>query len=333
MRGRITHASKEAFTWEQDLREKWEADEQALLSDRKELQRRMAPGRRRLEEPASTEPRLLTDVSGGGAPAAAAANGWHELVLAINLDRREDRLKSLQALPWGLELERLAAVDGRTLSWDALVEDGSVSRPGADEARYAEVHALPTICRKVCSFSPHLTLAAVGCALSHRRAWERIARQSACDWGLVLEDDVSAITPNFADQLRQCVRRLPRTWAFCYLGFHEADEQLLPHGGMPSLREVGEGATLTGLFGYLLTREGAAQLTRDTSLFPLRHQIDFALTRRSWPRGTRFTIDPANVLLKCPRSEDDDGNTDVQTLGEKDVDAHAHMPADMIKLG
>jgi hypothetical protein len=66
---------------------------------------------------------------------------------------------------------------------------------------------VPARAGKTDSFSPHLTLGGVGCALSHRRAWERIAGQKANKWGLVLEDDVSAIAVNFADQLRKIVRR------------------------------------------------------------------------------------------------------------------------------
>ena len=179
-RGRTTHVTKEQFIWEQGMREKWEQEEQALVSERKELlQRRQQPLKRKFTEEAPSERRLLTSNSASSSSAStASANEWTELVMAINLDRRSDRLETLMALPWELSVVRLSAVDGRTLSWDALVRDGSVSEEGAAEAQYAEKEGLPTICRKEGSFSPHLTLAAVGCALSHRRAWERIASQA-----------------------------------------------------------------------------------------------------------------------------------------------------------
>ena len=345
MRGRTTHLAKEQFLWEQDMREKWEAEEQALVSERKALLQRRLPSRRRVEEQPS-EARLLTcsasaaaaaaDASSSSAPAAPAAPSaraeeeWKELVLAINLDRRPDRLEALTAHDWGdLSLERMAAVDGKKLEWDALVRDGHVTEEGAKEARYTEAEQLPTICRHTSSFSPHLTLAAVGCALSHRRAWERIAKQSACEWGLVLEDDVSGVAPNFANQLRHVVRRLPRTWAICYLGYHESDNSLIPSGGYPVMKEV-QAAQLTGLFGYVVTRAAATELLADRALFPLRHQIDVALSKRNWPRGSRFALKIDEVLLTSPRSEDGACDTDVQTLGPPGVDAHANLPADML---
>ena len=59
------------------------------------------------------------------------------------------------------------------------------------EARWAERHSMPTICRKTGSFSPHLTLAAVGCGLSHRKAWQALVDDGR-DYALIMEDDLSA---------------------------------------------------------------------------------------------------------------------------------------------
>jgi len=42
-----------------------------------------------------------------------------------------------------------------------------------------------------------LTLNEIGCALSHRKAWEQILQQPNCDYGLILEDD-ALISGNFA---------------------------------------------------------------------------------------------------------------------------------------
>ena len=145
------------------------------------------------------------------------------------------------------------------------------------------------------------------------------------------QDDVNGVATNFANQLRDVVRRLPRAWAFCYLGFHESANSLVPSGASPVLREVQESTPLTGLFGYVLTRAAAAELLRDKALFPLRHQIDVALSQRSWPRGSRFALDVDAVLLTSPRSEDGACDTDVQTLGEAGVDAHENLPAGMLR--
>ena len=123
------------------------------------------------------------------------------MTLVINLARREDRLAAVRRLEWGgVQLARLEAVDGSRLSWDGLVADGSVEARAAEQARWASERDVPTICRATGSFSPHLTLGAVGCALSHRAAWERLAG-SGHEWALVVEDDAHAVADRFAQFL------------------------------------------------------------------------------------------------------------------------------------
>ena len=115
----------------------------------------------------------------------------------------------MAALPWGVRLSRLQAVDGRDLTWDGLVAAGQLNEAAAADARWAEGAGLPTVCRETGSFSPHLTLSAVGCALSHRAAWERAA-QTKSEWALCVEDNVDALAPAFAAQLAAVLRQLPR---------------------------------------------------------------------------------------------------------------------------
>ena len=90
-------------------------------------------------------------------------------VLVINLERRPDRIAALKKLKLPFDWVRLDAVDGRTLSWSTLLDGtstfGGLVHPDAiKEAIYAERQSLPTICRRTGSFSPHLTLGAVGIA-------------------------------------------------------------------------------------------------------------------------------------------------------------------------
>ena len=88
--------------------------------------------------------------------------------------RRPQRLLKRKQLPFAWD--RLDAVNGRNLSWDELERDGIVLPEAIKEARYAEREGMPTICRRTGSFSPHLTLSAVGVACSHRKVCAR--RQS-----------------------------------------------------------------------------------------------------------------------------------------------------------
>ena len=76
---------------------------------------------------------------------------------------------------------------------------------------------MPTICRKTGSFSPHLTLSAVGCALSHRKAWERLAASKKHEWALILEDD-AVLKTGFHAKLFAALALLPSNWTFLFLG-------------------------------------------------------------------------------------------------------------------
>eukprot|EP00966_Prymnesium_polylepis_P202616 4694069-Prymnesium_polylepis.2 len=78
-------------------------------------------------------------------------------VLILNLDRRPDRLEALWAQSGiqRLRCERVQAVDGASSSWEDLAP---VLTPTAlEDARWAELHRVPTLCRATESFSPHHT--------------------------------------------------------------------------------------------------------------------------------------------------------------------------------
>ncbi len=267
----------------------------------------------------------------------ASSSSWHVrttpaplaavLAIAINLDRRTDRLQALRRHEALRGWERLAASDGRDLSWDALQADGLVHAAAVREARWALAHRVPTICRATGSFSPHLTLSAVGCALSHRRAWERLHSHGA-DWALVIEDDVCAVAPLFVQKLLALVRQLPSSWEVCWLGYHESSGTLLPAAAPPAFVELAARVAITGLFGYVLRRSAAARLLHNSSgVFPLRHQVDVVLCAARLGPATKFAVPADAVLLAAPKSEEGACDTDVQTLGEPRVRAHDQLPS------
>lgn len=284
--------------------------------------------------PRSVAPSLAPYARASGRFRSASKSG--PLVLAINLERRADRIERLRKLDWSVKWERLPAVDGRLLSWDSV--DCSLIHPeAAREAAYAEAQTLPTICRHTGSFSPHLTLAAFGCGLSHRAAWQCLAEDDGVavgggrrDWALILEDDVSGVAKDFEAKLAAVVRGLPPTWGICYLGFHESQGTLLAKAAAPQVMELDPRQAVTGLFGYVLRRSAAAALLG--SVFPLRHQVDFAMCGHQWGAGARFVVSPQAVLLTSPKSEEGACDTDVQTLGSPEREAHRAMPASMVRL-
>ena len=192
------------------------------------------------------------------------------------------------------------------------------------DALWAEKHAVPTICTKTGSFSPHFTLAAVGCALSHRKAWACLAASSH-DSALILEDDVTMLADDFEASLERVLAQLPSTWQLCWLGHHEATGDLLQTGKRLRMAEVPDEEGQTGLFAYLLRRSAAVELLRDKDVFPLRFQIDVQLGWRHWPPGTRYALSPDAVLAQSSKSEDGPCDTDVQTLGREDAKAHTKI--------
>ena len=276
------------------------------------------------------------------APAAApkpTASKTGELTLIINLQRRPDRLAALNKQKLPFEWTRLDAVDGRALSWDIFGQSsghefaGLVHPDAVREASWAEKRQMPTICRSTGSFSPHLTLGAVGVALSQRKCWQALLESSpSTEYALILEDDISSIALDFNSKLSIVLRTLPQSWCVCFLGFHESTGQLLPRSKPPAVMELPNGACVTGLYGYIISRRGAQALLGGNALFPLRHQVDVAVSRQPWPKGTRFCIDPKGVLLTSPKSEEGACDTDIQTLGAPLEKAHRELPKSMIRL-
>jgi GR25 family glycosyltransferase involved in LPS biosynthesis len=255
----------------------------------------------------------------------------HPLTLVINLERRADRLAALGKLRLPFEWERLDAIDGRTLAWSSL-SASDIHPDAVRDAQWAEREAMPTICRFTGSFSPHLTLGAVGTALSHRRAWEALLACPGCEYAFIMEDDLTGVADGFSQHIERLRDGLPRTWQICYLGFHESSGELLtPPTGL-GIMEIPKGSCVTGLFAYLLHRRAAEALLRERPIFPLRYQIDVALSQYTWPPSSRFAVRPEGVLVTSPKSEVGKCDTDVQTLGQTTRMAHAKMPRSMLKL-
>lgn len=90
-------------------------------------------------------------------------------IFVINLARNPERLERMQRLldAKGLAFERLDAVDGKTLSEDEI-------------ARWSQKKPDGSLC---------LSPSEVGCMLSHRHAWERIAAMET-GHAVILEDDI-----------------------------------------------------------------------------------------------------------------------------------------------
>ena len=183
-------------------------------------------------------------------------------VFVINLARRPDRRERTLGLPWGMAVEVVEAVDGRLMTWDDKDVVACVTKRAISRARDAADAMVPTVDGD--SFSEHLTLGAVGCAMSHRKAWAEIARRKT--WGVVAEDDVLHLADHFATRLQRMVGdELPANWGMAYLGYHTPQLKVASEGVDVAMRHATpRDGLVTGLYAYALSAKGARLLLRKT---------------------------------------------------------------------
>lgn len=160
----------------------------------------------------------------------------------INLDRMPDRMQSfmdrLSKTDMTVPPIRMAAVDGRNLNLQELVTPQALAEiERAERVGFRERHY-------------ELTRGAVGCALSHRAAWDRLL---ASDKGMVMvcEDDAK-LEPDVFARLQAALARMPSDWDLLLLGYwcvkcrsfetHKALERFF------------------GLHTYLIKREAVAKI-------------------------------------------------------------------------
>jgi len=117
-------------------------------------------------------------------------------VYYINLDRSQDRLENMlkQEKKTKLVFKRITAIDGKELSHQDKKEQCTA---------FARYFCTPSI---------------IGCFLSHRKAWQEIAKSGAP--GVVLEDDC-VLRKDFSERVREILDEInvkEPDWDFIYFG-------------------------------------------------------------------------------------------------------------------
>lgn len=64
------------------------------------------------------------------------------------------------------------------------------------------------------------TKGALGCFLSHQICLEKVLCNKA-PYGIIMEDDIEIITPEFMEDTKNLIKELPEDWDICYLGSTE----------------------------------------------------------------------------------------------------------------
>lgn len=132
-------------------------------------------------------------------------------VYLINLDRNKDRLQRFKNEYNSCDLrfknvKRIPAIDGKKLNIAEYVSDRA----------FKEIKSIETSGYRTKHYQ--LTRGAIGCYLSHLKAYEQIAKSNV-EWGLIFEDDVS-ISKNFYAKLNNILSKIPNNWDMLLLGCH-----------------------------------------------------------------------------------------------------------------
>lgn len=161
----------------------------------------------------------------------------------INLDARHDRMHHIKNVQQRLDLriQRIPAVNGRSLPVESLPVAPFVRTSLRSGKRFSKIHLT--------------TSGEVGCFLSHRAAWQKVAAESqTC---LIFEDDADP-TEHASTYLLQAVEAVQNgEYDLMLLGVHEGKFKKQIE---PLAKWVDTGELLTGSWAYALSPETARRL-------------------------------------------------------------------------
>lgn len=184
-------------------------------------------------------------------------------IFYINLAHRTDRDKNVREQVKKIFpdekkmndiLERIDGVYGNKLDIPNLPSD-LITDEGKKEA-----------VSKILPLYTPLTKGAIGCALSHRKAYKKIIDDNL-NSALILEDDIT-IDPQFMEKIRTILEKCPSDYDILFLGYHKGSLFYLQGKINDS---ISKSSMVYGLFGYIVTNKGARKLM---NIFPITKQID-----------------------------------------------------------
>lgn len=180
-------------------------------------------------------------------------------IMYINLERRMDRKKNieeqLKLINYKGPVERINAIDARHLNIPNL-SDKLITRKGINSAL-----------NKNNGLYTFLTKGAIGCALSHRIAWEKVIKGND-EYVLILEDDIW-FDKYFNKKLENIMKIVP-SYDILYLGnsgyYNNLEGRYLD---IPNL--------VYGLFAYIINKKAATLLL---NVFPITYQLDTEISKK-----------------------------------------------------
>jgi GR25 family glycosyltransferase involved in LPS biosynthesis len=233
--------------------------------------------------------------------------------LVINLARRTDRWRRISRhLDVATSLHRATLLRGTIERVDAI--DGLYSMSDfaqmANDARLRQrAYESVRSSRQRRVWGHELTPGAVGCLLSHAKAWARtVALNESL---LVLEDDVELLSSVFNDMFPRALKELPSDFGLLYLGDMAKDSRTITK--TPFSRHLQRlSRPLWGTYAYVVSPKAARRLL--LHLFPADVQTDSYIQQVAELYANdmpNFTVSQDLVFTDNSDSRD----TDVQTTG------------------
>lgn len=236
---------------------------------------------------------------------ASPLNKTFGKVLLINLERRNDRrLSAMLELTQSrhvktIGLELVQAYDGRRVPLHRLVATGRMS-PFAYHYTQSDLHFK----------GEYMSQGAVGCLLSHLRAWKRVVELNRpC---IVFEDDVNLL-PNFDQMIALAIAELPPDWGLFYLAdvVNTSAVRAAQFHHSRMLWRVSD--EYWGTYAYAITPSTARMLLSD--VFPMNWQVDSFIMNTTRARGVKVFRSKKNIVTT---NGNDVRDTDVQIAPSAD---------------
>ncbi len=170
-------------------------------------------------------------------------------IYVINLDRSPARLVSCQLRlnTAKVTFERIHAVDGAALNDDQL-------------------HSFYSAERNQKEYYKTLTPGEIGCYMSHRKAWQKIASGQS-RYGIVLEDDINVVGD--LSHVMQALNSLSFNWDTIKLAPYKTTQRSIAHSVVltEQFNLVTHTKPMTGCAAYALTKQAAIKLLAHSTEF------------------------------------------------------------------
>jgi GR25 family glycosyltransferase involved in LPS biosynthesis len=220
----------------------------------------------------------------------------------INLPRRRDRLVEFgkhYTLP--VKYEIIDAVDGRLLDVDELAKNNVIGNHGLQSLLNTE-HGIPK------HYHYELgTVGAIGCSLSHIKAWEKVVKENI-KMMMVFEDDAWVIGMTLSD-IQERINDIPEDWHLYMIGQPHTILEGIPVKEKTKLYKV---TRFCGTHAYIVNLQGAQWLLSYGRLLPIEQQIDAHLSELASDHGLNIYIH-----LNKPFVSPFGGNSDIQVMSDK----------------